>query len=175
MRYVAAEDVRGMGAACNAGWRASDAEVIAFIGEDMIARSDWLSQGVRVISRGANAVSGIVAAPGVALVEDDLDPVDAHNFGLSASNCFVQRQTLKAIGGFDERFAEWDGDSDLQFKLIEAHGQLAAAPEAVVARREEAHGTRETLRSGFGGFDGKPFGPLIPGPRGGPGQPSCGR
>jgi cellulose synthase/poly-beta-1,6-N-acetylglucosamine synthase-like glycosyltransferase len=146
MRYVLATQSPGLAAARNVGWRSSQGDIVAFVGEDMVPRFDWLTQGARVMSRGVNAVSGTIAdPPGVALVEDDLDAVDAGTFGLSCANCFVQRQALQAIGGFDERFAEWDEDSDLQFKLIEAHGELAAAPEAVVARQAPARGLGATL------------------------------
>jgi hypothetical protein len=49
------------------------------------------------------------------------------------ANCFVRREALARIGGFDERFtAAWREDSDLQFTLLEQGADIATAPEAVV-------------------------------------------
>jgi hypothetical protein len=49
------------------------------------------------------------------------------------ANCFVRRDALVAIGGFDERFTEaWREDSDLFFSLLESTARIVHAPEAIV-------------------------------------------
>lgn len=149
MRYIPADAASGSAAARNAGWRAASGEIVAFTRDFLVPRRDWLSKGAIAMASGVNAAAGrVAAAPGVVLVEeDDLDPVAARTFGLATSNCFVQRQSLRAVGGFDERFSDgWDDDSDLQFTLIKAHAQLAAADEAVVESPPRPPGLRGVLR-----------------------------
>src|SRR5207249_3100333 len=62
--------------------------------------------------------------------------VDASRLGdgeFVTANCFVRRDVLRAIGGFDTRFTEaWREDSDLFFSLIEARGRIVSAPGAIV-------------------------------------------
>jgi hypothetical protein len=49
------------------------------------------------------------------------------------ANCFVRREVLAAVGGFDERFtAPWREDSDLFFSLLERGYRLEHAPRAIV-------------------------------------------
>jgi GT2 family glycosyltransferase len=49
------------------------------------------------------------------------------------ANCFVRREALAVVGGFDERFtAAWREDSDLFFTLLEGHGKVVAAAASVV-------------------------------------------
>jgi hypothetical protein len=49
------------------------------------------------------------------------------------ANCFVRRDVLEAVGGFDERFtAAWREDSDLHFTLLERGYIVVRAPDAVV-------------------------------------------
>lgn len=148
LRYVPAGDALGEAGARNLGWRSASGEVIAFTNDDMVPHPNWLSEGMRAMDSGANAAAGSVAPPpGVVLAEDELDPVDAGTFGLPAANSFVQRQALRAIGGFDERFTDgWDDDSDLQFRLIAAHCELVAAPRAIVQGPVMRKGWRDTLR-----------------------------
>ena len=49
------------------------------------------------------------------------------------ANCFVRRDVLEAVGGFDERFTlAWREDSDLYFTLLERGFRVVHVPGAVV-------------------------------------------
>jgi GT2 family glycosyltransferase len=49
------------------------------------------------------------------------------------ANCFVRRDTLEKVGGFDERFrVAWREDSDLYYSLLESQLSVVHAPEALV-------------------------------------------
>jgi GT2 family glycosyltransferase len=148
LRYVPAGEAIGQAGARNLGWRTASGEVIAFTNDDMVPHANWLSEGMRAMDSGANAAAGFVAPPpGVVLTEDELDPLGAGTFGLPAASSFVQRQALRAIGGFDERFTGgWDDDSDLQFRLIAARCELVSAPRAIVQGPAMGKGWRNTLR-----------------------------
>jgi cellulose synthase/poly-beta-1,6-N-acetylglucosamine synthase-like glycosyltransferase len=81
------------------------------------------------------AASGRVFVPLEAERPSDYE-LDASRLGSGefvTANCFVRRDVLRALGGFDTRFtAPWREDSDLHFALIEAQGRVVAAPGAVV-------------------------------------------
>jgi GT2 family glycosyltransferase len=49
------------------------------------------------------------------------------------ANCFVRRDLLEAVDGFDERFAcAWREDSDLHFAMLRRRGGIDRAEDAVV-------------------------------------------
>lgn len=110
----------GPAAARNAGWRRAQAPIVAFTEDDAVPHPDWLAEGWKAMSRGAAAASGRVIGRAPALE-------------FAAANCFVRRDALQAIGGFDERFSgAWRDDADLQFTLLEADGTVARAEDAWV-------------------------------------------
>jgi GT2 family glycosyltransferase len=148
IRYVPADMSPGPAAARNVGWRAAQGEVIAFINDESLPRRNWLSEGWKAMASGAIAAAGVVEAPAGGRAPDvELDARRAGEPGIAASNCFVQRQSLRAVGGFDERFAAaWDDARDLQFTLAEVRGELVAAPAAVVERPALRGGWDATLR-----------------------------
>ncbi len=135
--YAPVWDRHGAGATRNVGWRLAAAKVIAFIDDDAIARRDWLMRGLAAMRGDVAAVAGRVHVPmpdpRASDYEFDTNLIDAG--GLITANCFVRRDALVAIGGFDERFTvAWRADSDLFLTLVEAHGKVVSAPGAVVLR-----------------------------------------
>jgi len=128
------QDARGPAAARNTGWRLARAPVVAFTDDDTIPAADWLSQGLRAMKNNAAAAAGHVTVP--------LPPVptdwERNTAGLDGAefvtaNCFVRRDVLSAIGGFDERFKRaWREDSDLYFSMLEARQRVVRAVRAVV-------------------------------------------
>jgi cellulose synthase/poly-beta-1,6-N-acetylglucosamine synthase-like glycosyltransferase len=49
------------------------------------------------------------------------------------ANCFVRRDVLERVGGFDEGFRmAWREDSDLHFRLLRCGARIVRAPLAVV-------------------------------------------
>ena len=134
IHYLPVRDSRGPAAARNAGWRFARGQVIAFTDDDCIPDPGWLSAGTRAIRNGATGVSGRVVVP---LPEDPTD-YERNAAGLATSefvtaNCFYLRSALKAVGGFDERFAmAWREDSDLWLTFIGRGEPLVSAEDAVV-------------------------------------------
>lgn len=106
----------GLSRARNAAWRAATAPWVAFLDDDAVARSDWLEVGLELVGR-----STAVAAGGPILPLYDERPPgwfrDAYELrtwgdeerllrpgeSFSASNLFLARETLEAVGGFDTR------------------------------------------------------------------------
>ena len=147
IRYIPAAAAHGPAGARNLGWRAAKGEVIAFTNDESVPRRNWLSEGWKAMSPGAIAAAGVVLvwSDGPAR-EVELDVQRAGEPGIAAANWFVQRQALRAVGGFDERFtSSWDDARDLQFTLAEVNGKVVAAPGAIVERRARRGGWDATL------------------------------
>jgi GT2 family glycosyltransferase len=125
---------RGPAAARNVGWHAARAPIVAFTDDDTLPHPDWLREGLRALADGTDAVAGRIEVPLPAIPTDyERDAAGLSRAEFATANCFVRRDALEAIDGFDERFrAAWREDSDLCFRL-RAHGlRVGMALEARV-------------------------------------------
>lgn len=125
---------RGPASARNTGWDVALGKIIAFTDDDTIPTRNWLEQGMSAMSAGAAAVWGHVEVPLPAHPSDaERNTAGLHGAEFITANCFVQREVLAAVGGFDERFLRaWREDSDLYFTLLERGYEVKPAPRAVV-------------------------------------------
>lgn len=134
LRYVAPTGTHGPAAARNAGWRAARGAIIAFTDDDCQPDPRWLTEGSAALADGAAAASGRVVVPLPQRPTDyerDAAGLEAAEF--VTANCFVRRDVLEAVGGFDERYeAAWREDSDLHFALLARGACVVRAPRAVV-------------------------------------------
>lgn len=142
LRYVAVRATQGAAGARNAGWRAAQGEVIAFTDDDTVPDRNWLLAGLRALAGGASAVTGRVEMPLPERPTDyEKDAAGLTRAEFVTANCFVRRDVLERIGGFDERFTSaWREDSDLHFRLLEAGCRIDHAPDAVVVHPIRAAG-----------------------------------
>ena len=94
----------------------------------------WLEQGLIALQGGAGAVTGSVEMP----LPDKPSDIELDAAGLTVAefvtaNCFVRRDALAEVQGFDERFSmAWREDSDLYFSLLRAGYIVMHAPQAKV-------------------------------------------
>jgi GT2 family glycosyltransferase len=141
---------RGPAAARNRGWQIAVAEVIAFTDDDTIPAPDWLEAGLRVLHARPHAV----AVAGAIEVPTSGQPTDyersiklLEQAGFVTANCFVRREALEAIGGFDERFTRaWREDTDLFFSLRSA-GPVVHARDPVVVHPVRVPRWGQSVRS----------------------------
>lgn len=132
--YVPVTATQGPAGARNAGWRHARAQTIAFTDDDTIPDPRWLEAGLAALAGGACAAAGAIVVP----LSDYPTDYEADASGLAraefaTANAFVRRAALIAVDGFDERFTSaWREDSDLQFSLLSAGGQIVRARDAVV-------------------------------------------
>lgn len=136
----------------NAGWRSSEAEVIAFTDDDCEPTAGWLAGIVRSFE---NLKVDIVQGP------THPHPADGHVEGVfkrtidvrhhseayPCSNVAYRRKALERVGGFDP--ALWGGgeDTDLAWRVRESGGLVAFAPDALVFHAVRAAGFVDHLRS----------------------------
>jgi glycosyltransferase involved in cell wall biosynthesis len=137
LRYLRPHGTRGPAAARNRGWRAAEGEVIAFTDDDTVPDLRWLQEGWAAMGAGAGrpALRGMVRVPVEGPLTDHARMTQGlERAGFVTANCFVRRDALQRVGGFDERFQRaWREDSDLLFKLMAAYGQeIEQAPRALV-------------------------------------------
>ena len=132
--YIAVTDTHGPAAPRNIGVHAACGEIIAFTDDDCIPSSGWLKAGIMAFDDEVVAVAGQIIVP---LPPSPTDyEYNASYLAYSefvTANCFVRRNALLSIGGFDERFtAAWREDSDLIFTLQERGACCKTAQDAVV-------------------------------------------
>jgi GT2 family glycosyltransferase len=125
---------RGPAAARNIGWRRGSAPIIAFTDDDTIPQSDWLEEGLRAMRPEVDALAGRIIMPVPATPTDyERNQQGLERAAFVTANCFVRRDVLERLGGFDESFRlAWREDADLHFRLLEAGCTVARAPDAVV-------------------------------------------
>jgi GT2 family glycosyltransferase len=125
---------RGPAAARNAGWDVAFGEIVAFTDDDTIPTRTWLEQGMRAMQPDIAAVWGHVEVPLPSEPTDaERNTAGLHGAEFITANCFVRREVLASIGGFDDRFLRpWREDSDLYFTLLERGYQVRHAPSAIV-------------------------------------------
>jgi GT2 family glycosyltransferase len=133
IRYVPVTGTQGPAGARNAGWRAAVGPNIAFTDDDCLPESGWLQAGLAALE-GADAATGRTVVP----LPDSPTDYELDTSGLATAefitaNCFVRREALQAVGGFDERFtAAWREDSDLHFSLLELGRRIVRTDNAMI-------------------------------------------
>lgn len=139
IRYLRPLDGRGPAVARNAGWRATQAPLVAFTDDDTRPDPGWLRHGIATLLQNPRwvAAGGQVLVPRDDARRDRPTDHELMTRGLETAefvtaNAFVRREALQQIDGFDERFRRaWREDSDLQFRL-QRLGPVGRADLAVV-------------------------------------------
>ena len=141
-------DRPGVSAARNAGWRAADAELVVFIGDDILAAPDLLARHRAVHRREPGDETGVLGrviwarelkvSPfmrwldrGYQFDYGSLRTGEAPWTHFYTSNVSLKRSMLERIGGFDEeRFPFLYEDLDAGRRLSEHGFRLIYEPEA---------------------------------------------
>jgi glycosyltransferase involved in cell wall biosynthesis len=125
---------RGPAATRNIGWRRARAPIVAFTDDDTVPDREWLARGLAAFAPGIDAVTGRIVMPLPATPTDyERNEQGLERAEFVTANCFVRREVLARLGGFDESFRlPWREDSDLHFRLLEAGSVIARAPDALV-------------------------------------------
>jgi GT2 family glycosyltransferase len=146
---------RGVSSARNAGWREAAADVILFLGDDILAQPDLLDRHLAAHGRHASGPVGVLGhvrwadelprTPLMAWLERGvqsdyawLDAGGAPSWGhFLTTNASLPRTALERVGGFDEEhFPFLYEDTDLGLRLVEHGLELIYEPRA---RGEHLH------------------------------------
>src|SRR5690606_28194016 len=102
----------------------------------------WLQAGMSAMASGADAAVGRIIMPLPKNPTDyERDAARLQQAEFATANCFVRRDALEAVGGFDERYTQaWRGDSALHFSLLTQQCQIVSAPDAIVVHPLRAAG-----------------------------------
>jgi glycosyltransferase involved in cell wall biosynthesis len=133
---IVCEDRRrdGPATARNQGWRRARAPIVAFTDDDCIPDREWLRRGLEALAGGVDAVCGRIVMPLSGEPTDyERDAQGLERAEFVTANCFVRKEVLERVGGFDERFRlAWREDSDLHFGLLAQGARIAREPRAIV-------------------------------------------
>jgi GT2 family glycosyltransferase len=135
---VLASPGRGPAAARNAGWRASEAEWVAFLDDDVVPPPTWTADLVRDLVALPEDVAGSQGRVRVPLPEGAPPSDWERNVkGLetarwATADLAFRRAALAAVGGFDERFRRaYREDADLGLRLLGAGRRIVAGTRQV--------------------------------------------
>jgi GT2 family glycosyltransferase len=129
---------RGPAAARNAGWRATDAPVVAFTDDDCAPAPGWLAALVAAVDdQGADLAQGVTvpdpaqrAAMGA--FSRTLEVTGPTGY-FQTCNMAYRRVVLERLDGFDEGFRYPTGeDTDLAWRALESGASATFVPGAVV-------------------------------------------
>ncbi len=128
----------GPASARNVGWRASDAEWIAFLDDDVIVSHDWPAELVRDLAMLDHTVAGSQGRVRVPLPHDRAPTDWERNVaGLESARWITadmtyRRSALVELGGFDERFPRaFREDADLALRALRAGFRLVQGQRRV--------------------------------------------
>ena len=134
---------RGVSRALNVGLQAAAHEIALVTHDDCSVAPSWVSEGFDAMSSNpASIVTGRVMAAGdprmVPSTKDDPEPHDYTGElqcgALFPNNMVLERSTVLAFGGFDERFEteEPAEDNDFCYRWLRQGRQLLYRPDLVV-------------------------------------------
>ena len=134
------------GRARNAGARATDSELLAFLDADCVPDPGWLEALTACLQR-HDLVGGNTLVTGtgfdVAWRLKQQQTIEREGWS-GAGNLGIKRALFEALDGFDERFTHAAEDVDLCLRA----GAIAYCPDAVV-RHPAATTTRQIVARGF--------------------------
>jgi len=151
-------DERGASRARNAGWRATDRELVVFVDDDMQVHAGWADALVAAAVPGVSFVAGRTVASGATGGQaasvtwgrpDEVIDRSTRGAFAASNNLLVRRSALLRTGGFDERLGpgtwlEAGEDLELLDRVLATGAEGRYAHDAVASHEQwrDAHASR---------------------------------
>jgi HAD superfamily hydrolase (TIGR01662 family) len=130
---------RGPAAARNAGWRASTADWIAFLDDDVLPPPDWTTRLAEDLAAAAPRVAGVQGRIVVPLPLDrrptdwERDVAGLERARWATADLAYRRAALAQVGGFDGRFGRsYREDADLGLRILDAGWTIERGRRTIV-------------------------------------------
>lgn len=130
---------RGPAAARNAGWRASEAEWIAFLDDDVVPAEGWAAALAADLGAAGPRVAGVqgrivVPLPACRRPTDwERNVKGLESARWATADMAYRREALAQVGGFDERFARnFREDADLGLRIVDAGWEIVRGERTIV-------------------------------------------
>jgi hypothetical protein len=130
---------RGPAATRNAGWRASRADWIVFLDDDVVPTSGWLADLSADLKAAPPSVAGsqgrvVVPLPSTRPPTDwERDVAGLETARWATADMAYRRRVLDELGGFDERFVRaYREDAELGLRVVEAGYEIVEGRRSVV-------------------------------------------
>jgi histidinol-phosphate phosphatase family protein len=138
-RVLVVEGRRGPAAARNEGWRASGADWVAFLDDDVLPEPGWteaLERDLAGVDGGVAGSQGRVRVPrpsGRAPTDWERNVAGLETARWATADMAYRRAALERLGGFDERFPRaYREDADLALRALRAGHRLVRGRRTVV-------------------------------------------
>jgi glycosyltransferase involved in cell wall biosynthesis len=150
---------RGPAAARNIGWRASRAEWVAFLDDDVVPPVDWVARLHRDLAACGPDVAAsqggvsVPLPPGRRPTDWERSTAGLERAVWATADMAYRREALEQVGGFDERFPRaYREDADLGLRVTQAGWRIVRGARSVEHPVRPAP-WRQSLRSQRGNAD----------------------
>jgi len=116
----------------NKGWKKAKGNIIWFLADDVIPEPNALEEALKIFEN--EKVDGVEG-----YIYGKLNRI--YEWGFMSGHIFYTKAVLRKIGGFDERFTGWRGDTDLAWTIIEQGGIIKYCPSSRVEHPEKSSTT----------------------------------
>lgn len=130
---------RGPAAARNVGWRASGADWIAFLDDDVVPPGAWTQALAADLGAAGDEVAGVQGRIVVPLPSDrpatdwERNVAGLERARWATADMAYRRAALQQVGGFDERFGRnYREDADLGLRIVDAGWTIARGRRTIV-------------------------------------------